>query len=118
MRYEDKVELSVEAKKELERLYAVVTETLALTIEAFDTQDKATSRQVMDREDIIDRLVIKYRKRHIRRLNDKESSEKQDEMYVDILSNVERIGDHCNNIVINVIQENYYNEEMDYDFDN
>ncbi len=70
----------------------------------------------MEREDIIDRLVIKNRKRHIQRINTDMSSETSDGFYVDILSNIERIGDHCNNIVINIIQENYYNEELDYEY--
>ena len=117
MRHSDKVELSEEAKKELEKLYAVVQESISLTIKAFDTQDSEIAKRVMEREDIIDRLVIKNRKRHIKRINNKLSSETQDAMYVDILSNIERIGDHCNNIVINVVQEFYYNEELDYDFD-
>ena len=117
MRHEDKVELSSEAWKELEKLYNVVKETLQLTVEAFDTQDKSIAKKVMEREDVINRLVIKNRKRHIMRINNHESSETQDEMYVDILSNIERIGDHCNNIVINVVQEYYYNEELDYEFD-
>ncbi len=117
MRHEDKVEFSPDARKELEKLYNVVRETIALTVEAFDTQDKEIAKRVMDREDVIDKLVIKNRKRHIMRINNRQSSETQDELYVDILSNVERIGDHCNNIVINVIQEYYYNDELDYEFD-
>ncbi len=117
MRHEDKISLSPDAKSELEKLYAVVKETIKLTVDAFETQDEAIARKVMEREDVIDRLVIKNRKRHIMRINNKTASETQDSMYVDILSNIERIGDHCNNIVINIIQEYYYNEELDYDFD-
>jgi phosphate:Na+ symporter len=117
IRHEDKISFSEEAFAELKKLYKVVQETLALTLEAFDTQDKAIAKKVMDREDIIDRLVIKNRKRHIMRINNRKSSETQDSLYVDILSNIERIGDHCNNIVINVIQDYYYNEEIDYDYD-
>ena len=33
-----------------------------------------------------------------------------------MLSNIERIGDHCNNIAVNILQENYYNEELDYEY--
>ena len=117
IRYEDKVSFSDEAKKELEKLYAVVKETLKLTVEAFDTQDNDSAHKVMAREDVIDRLVIKNRKRHIMRINNKESDETQDALYVDILSNIERIGDHCNNIAVNIIQEYYYNEELDYDYE-
>ncbi len=117
IRHEEKISFSEEAHAELKKLYKVVQETLSLTLETFDTQDKATAKKVMDREDVIDRLVIKNRKRHIMRINNRKSSETQDSLYVDILSNIERIGDHCNNIVINVIQDYYYNEEIDYDYD-
>lgn len=114
-RYEDKVALSEDASKELTKLYDVVSETINLTLEAFDTQDNTIAQKVCELEDVIDRLVIKNRKRHIRRINSNESTETQDQLYIDILSNIERIGDHCNNIVINVIQESYYNEELDYE---
>lgn len=117
MRYDDKVQLSEEATKELKKLYEVVTDSMALTLDAFEYQDKEIANKVCERENVIDRLVIKNRKRHIMRINNSESTETQDQLYVDILSNIERIGDHCNNIVINVIQETYYNEEMDYDAD-
>lgn len=116
-RHEEKITFSPDAEKELRKLYDVVQETMKLTLEAFETQDKQTAQRVLDREEIIDRLVIKNRKRHIMRINNAASSETQDHLYIDILSNIERIGDHCSNIVINVIQEYYYNEEMDYDSD-
>jgi len=115
MRHEDKVELSEEATTELRKLYDVVQQTLAVTLEAFDKNDKTIAQRVVEYENVIDRLVIKNRKRHIRRINNNESTETQDALYVDILSNIERIGDHCNNIAINIIQDSYYNEEMDYE---
>jgi phosphate:Na+ symporter len=114
-RYDDKVELSEEASKELTKLYEVVRDTFNYTLEAFTTQSKELARKVTEYEDVIDKLVIKNRKRHIMRINNSESTETQDQLYVDILSNIERIGDHCNNIAINIIQDSYYNEEMDYE---
>lgn len=116
-RHEQKVEFSEDAEKELKKLYEVVVETMALTLESFEKEDKEIAKRVLDREEVIDRLVIKNRKRHIMRINNQQSSETQDYLYVDILSNIERIGDHCSNIVINVIQENYYNDELEYDSD-
>lgn len=116
-RHEHKIEFSVDAKKELEKLYAVVHESIRLTVEAFDKQDKDIAKVVIEREDVIDRLVIKNRKRHVMRINQGQCHEASDSLYVDILSNIERIGDHCNNIVVNIIQEYYYNEELDYNFD-
>lgn len=116
MRHEDKVQFSADAERELRKLYDVVLETLEYALLSFASQDKATAQKVLEREDIIDKLVIKNRKRHIMRINNNESTETQDELYVDILSNIERIGDHCNNIAINIIQDSYYNEELDYEY--
>ena len=115
MRYDDKVSLSEDATNELTKLYDVLQKAVRLTLEAFEKQDKEIAQKVCELEDVIDRLVIKNRKRHIRRINNSESTETQDELYVDILSNIERIGDHCNNIVINVIHESYYSDELDYE---
>jgi phosphate:Na+ symporter len=116
-RHEEKVEFSAESRSELQKLYDVVGETMHLTLEAFEKQDKTIAQRVLEREDIIDRLVIKNRKRHIMRINSSKAKETKDYLYVDILSNIERIGDHCSNIAINIIQDNYYNEELDYDSD-
>jgi phosphate:Na+ symporter len=116
-RHEDKIQFSDDAKKELTKLYGVVSETIRLAVEAFDKQDKTIALDIIEKEDIIDRLVIKNRKRHIMRVNTGACNENSDSIYVDILSNIERIGDHCNNIAINIIQESYYNEEMEYDED-
>ncbi len=116
-RYEEKVVFSDETREELQKLYDVVGETLHLTLEAFENKDKDIAKKVLEREDVIDRLVIKNRKRHIMRINSSKAKETKDYLYVDILSNIERIGDHCSNIAINIIQDNYYNEELDYDSD-
>jgi phosphate:Na+ symporter len=114
MRYEDHLAFSKGAEKELKELYEVVSQTMDLALKAFNTCDKKIASEVLKLEDIIDRLVIKNRKRHIFRINDKISSETQDGLYIDILSNVERIGDHCNNIAVNILQDHYYNDELEF----
>ena len=48
-----------------------------------------------------------YRKRHILRLNRGECTISNLDYYVDILSNLERIGDHTDNIASNVIYDDY-----------
>lgn len=115
-RYDNKMVLSPDAKKELSKLYDVVKEAIKYTLEAFENYDLEAANKVMELEDIIDKLVLKNRKRHIQRINTDMSTETSDGFYVDILSNVERIGDHCTNIVTNIIQENYYNDELDYEY--
>ena len=91
-------------------LYLKAKSVLELSLQAFQNQDKEIAKQVNMLEDEIDTLVLTYRKRHIKRLNDDSIDETKDSFYVDILSNIERIGDHCNNIAVNVIQDHYYHE--------
>lgn len=114
-RYDNKVVLNPDLKKELSQLYDIVKETLEDTLKAFESYDLEAAKRVIERENIIDRLVLKNRKRHIMRVNKGESKASSEGFYVDILSNIERIGDHCNNIVTNIIQENYYNEYLEYE---
>ncbi len=109
-RYEHKQLLTEEAKQDLEHLYQVVNETILITIEAFSEQSRLKAERILELEDTIDTLVRKYRKRHVRRMNVCEDENCDDEFFVDILSNVERIGDHCTNIAVNVLHENYYHD--------
>ncbi|MFK5884050.1 MAG: Na/Pi cotransporter family protein [Candidatus Izemoplasma sp.] len=110
LRYDSKSVLSEEAAGDLGKLYEVVLDSLTKTIEAFRTDDKDLALFIMEQEETIDRLVVKYRKRHIRRVNESDTSSNCS-VYVDILSNIERIGDHCNNIAKNVVQDQYFSED-------
>jgi phosphate:Na+ symporter len=110
-RYETKMELQPAAKAELEELYDLLRKTLFDALTSFQTQDKQIAGEVNAREDVIDKLTRRFRKNHINRINDQTCSETEAGYYVDILSNMERIGDHCNNIVINVLSEFYTNDD-------
>ncbi|MFW5914105.1 MAG: PhoU domain-containing protein, partial [Bacillota bacterium] len=110
-RHDEKTLLSQGAEKDLKTLYDFVGKTLYLTIEAFSSDDRDLANEVMKNEDTIDAMVREYRKKHVFRLHEKPEEGRDDNLYVDILSNVERIGDHCNNIAINTIQESYYPDQ-------
>lgn len=109
-RYEKRKVLSPEAVEDLTTLYDYVLETLQLTLQSFQSNNKFKAQQVLEHEDMIDVLVRKYRKRHVKRTQEA-SEHYDDDLFVDILSNVERIGDHCQNIVMNVLHDRYYFEE-------
>ena len=109
-RHENRQVLSEEAAQDLEHVYEVVGDTIKLTLQAFKHQDKIMAQEILEYEDMIDTLVRKYRKRHVKRMNECTGPDCDDDLFVDILSNVERIGDHCTNIAINVLHENYYHD--------
>lgn len=98
-------------KGELENLFIIVRDTMDKAFRAYLNKDKDLAGEVNVTEDKIDRLVVQYRRNHINRINDKQCEETEAGFYVDILSNMERIGDHCNNIAINVMFNNYAHDD-------
>jgi phosphate:Na+ symporter len=110
-RYTQKIDLHPEAKADLIDLYTLLRKTLHQALQAFETHDIDIATEVNVRENELDKLVKKYRKNHITRINDKTCSETEAGFYVDILSNMERIGDHCNNMVVNVLSESYTHDD-------
>ncbi len=111
-RHDNKMDLHEEAKEDLLNLYEFLRKTLKESLQAYVTKDKLLAREVNIREDVLDKMVKLYRKKHINRINDRSCSETEAGFYVDILSNLERIGDHCNNIVINVLSESFTHDEQ------
>ena len=104
------IELSDEAKAELGVLTAAVNEILHLSVRAFDTDDADVAAQVEPLEEVIDGLCDEIKSRHVERMRAGVCAYKQGYVYNDILTNLERIADHCSNLAIAVIErsENTY----------
>jgi phosphate:Na+ symporter len=110
-RHDNKIELHVEARADLLDLYDFLRMTLKDSLQAYVNKDKLLARDVNVREDVLDKKVKQYRKKHVGRIQDRACSETEAGFYVDILSNLERIGDHCNNMVINVLSDDFTHDE-------
>jgi phosphate:Na+ symporter len=107
-RYDLKQTLNGEAENSLTTLYDYVYNSIQLAFKAFKDDDEDAASKVLEREEIIDKMVRDYRKQHILRINNNAKLGGDENLFVDILSNVERIGDHCQNIAINILQDSYY----------
>ncbi len=105
-----KIDLSPDAGQELAVLSAAVNEILHLSVQAFDTDDAVAARQVEPLEEVIDDLCDQIKNRHVERLRRGECDFARGYVYNDILTNYERIADHCSNLAIAVIErkENMY----------
>jgi len=112
-RHESKSELDEEAGLDLANLYDKVEQILSITNDALKTQDKALAKQVIEIEEEIDILVSENRKRYVRRAH---GSTHSDALFVDILSNVERMGDHCENIANTVLYQSYFRDNPNSEF--
>lgn len=109
---EKELAFSSAAKRELNVLFSAVEDILDITVKAFQERDIALARRVEPLEEVVDTLRAEMKSRHIKRLRDKVCTIEQGFIFTDLLTDLERISDHCSNIAVNLIQIN------DNNFDN
>ena len=97
-RYATDKELSEDGKQDLNQLFDTVMEMLQKTFEAFNTWDKEKALLVDKIEERVDKLEAFFHQRHVHRIDSGACSYLNTDHYVEILSNLERLGDHLDNI--------------------
>ncbi len=98
-----KINFSNEANNELVVFTGAVKEILAITTESFISRDSEKAKQVEPLEQIIDNLRSKIKKNHIKRLQHGNCTMELGFVLSDILTNFERVSDHCSNIAASVL---------------
>ena len=98
------VRFSEEAQKELSLLVGAVNETMDLALKAFLENDVKAAALVEPLEEVVDTLKEQLRARHIRRLQQGNCSIEVGFVWSDVLTNLERVADHCSNIAGCVIE--------------
>ena len=86
------------ANRELDVMLGAVREIVELSFRAFTENDPQLALQVEPLEQVIDDLKEKMRSRHILRLQQGSCSIETGFIWSDLLTSLERIGDHCSNV--------------------
>ena len=102
--YQKKIKFSADAEAEIEVIKNAVSEILDKTIEAFVNNDISLAKQVEPLEDVIDDLRTDLKSRHIERLREGKCTVELGFILSDLLTNLERVSDHCSNIAVCMIQ--------------
>lgn len=100
---EDKYPFSESAAEELRDMYAKVRNMLSKAIAAFRARNKALAREILVDDYEIDRLEKKLRQRHVARINEGRCFPPSGVIFLDLIANFERIGDHSTNIAQTVL---------------
>ncbi len=90
--------LTEDALEDVSEMFELTIQTVEKAIEALNTNDDKLATEVAEQENVIDKMERQYRKNHILRVNEGKCSGQAGIMFVDILSNLERIGDHACNV--------------------
>ena len=109
---ESKVGFSGDAAAELRVLTAAVEEILSLAIGAFTTGDIEKAYAVEPLEDRIDDLCETMKQHHVSRLQSGVCTISQGFPFNDLITNYERVADHCSNIAIAMIELNQDDFDM------
>lgn len=88
------------AVREMRMLLAAVTEILGLTVDAFMTDNLESLNRIESLEEVIDNLCDEDKAHHIERLQRNECKYQNGFAFNDMLTDLERIGDHCSNVGI------------------
>ncbi len=101
----NKVKVSSTAMEDLTNMFLLTTDTVRDAMVALQNNDKEQAKLVVEQENKIDSLERKLRKQHIQRLTEGSCSGQSGVVFIDIISNLERIGDHAVNIAEAVLGE-------------
>lgn len=99
-----KIKFSQQALRELPVIVNAVSEILEMSINAFVNNDVNLAKNVEPLEDVIDQLRSDLKTRHIERLRNGKCTIELGFILQDLLTNFERVSDHCSNIAVYLIQ--------------
>ena len=102
--YEKDICFSDAAQRELDVLRIAVSEIVSLAVGAFVGNDLEMAFRVEPLEDTIDGLCDELKLHHIIRLQDGSCTLSMGFVFNDLLTNYERIADHCSNIAVAMIE--------------
>ena len=108
---ENKMVFSEDAIHELNVLENAVQEIVSITVDAFENDDVEKSHQVEPLRQVIRVLCRKIKSHHITRLQNMKCDIDQGFVFNDLLNNLDRIGAHCSNIAVAMIEQE--SEELD-----
>ena len=103
------------SEKAMRELYAItdaVQEIIDMSLTAFENNDVELSRKIEPLEETIDTMEDTLKFRHIQRLKNGHCTIDAGVVFLEALTNLERISDHCSNIAVYIIGTNYDKESL------
>ncbi|NLC78640.1 MAG: Na/Pi cotransporter family protein [Ruminococcaceae bacterium] len=110
--FEKKIELSEAAMQDIMVMADAVTEISFMTVRAFENKDLELAKKIEPMEQVIDDLKERVLDRHIQRLQQGKCTIELGFVLSDLVTNLERVSDHCSNIAGRVAKFTSENFEL------
>ena len=104
--HEKKVSFSEAAKKEIDVFTEALKTIVNMTCDVFENDDIEGATNVEPLEEVMDYLTKKLKKGHVNRVKTGECTLELGFLLSDLITNYERVADHCSNIAVAMIQIN------------
>lgn len=102
--HEKKLNFSENALKEFDVFVNAVREIIGNSVDSYAQSDLATARMIEPLEQVINGLNAELKQRHIKRLRKGKCTIELGWVLQDLLTNIERVSDHCSNIAVCLIE--------------
>ena len=102
--HNDGIRYSDESMVEFGHLQGAINEILETTAKAYETQDVGAVLRVEALEEIIDDMVDAMKINHATRLKEGKCTVERGVSFIEMLTDIERISDHCNNVCQHLLQ--------------
>lgn len=113
----EKNKLSDEAVHEIKKMFVVALSSAKKARQLYESGDVALAGRIVEKERQLDRMERKYYKAHLGRVKEGTCTGKNAIEYVDLISDIERIGDHAENISEYFTNANQILTDAEEDFD-
>jgi len=104
--YDKQLTFSFEANRELQILARAIEEIVTLSVSCFIGEKGTDIYRVEPLEEMIDLLCDELKLRHINRVQNGNCTLNQGFVFSDLITNYERIADHCSNVAVALIEVN------------
>lgn len=105
--YEKKIVFSKDATVQLEQLQKALLEIVDISTKAFVNNDLALAASVEPLEQVIDNIIAKIKAGHVDRLQTGDCTIELGFVLSDLLTNYERVSDHCSNVAVAIIESQH-----------
>lgn len=110
-RQEEHLEFTRKGNKELSEMHAKVMQIVEEALQMFATMDTSYQSEILTLENEIDNMERELQRSHIRRMAKGKCTPQAGVIFTDLITGLERVGDHATNIAFSILQNDPQEEE-------